>query len=199
MGSRLVWITPDAEQVISDCARVSNPSNQGKDGTQLIAYLMQHKHWSPFEMASACFEISTSLAVATQMLRHRSFSFQQFSQRYSKVVSLEPIEMRKQAAKNRQSSTDVIDDEDINYALKYGMSVAKDTYHYLVGKGVARETARMVLPQCSTTTLYMAGSLRSWIHYLELRTAPDTQKEHRVIAINIQAVLAEKCPLIFST
>jgi thymidylate synthase (FAD) len=176
-------LTP--EDFISYCARVSNPSNQINTQTapKLLKYLIDHKHWSPMEMVSMTFEIKTSRAIAAQILRHRSFSFQEFSQRYSNVSDFESFEIRKQAEKNRQSSTDLLDlDEKDNEAIKQYLVAGAKIYENLLQKGAAKESARMILPQCTQTTLYMSGTVRSWIHYLDLRTQEDTQKEHREIA-----------------
>jgi thymidylate synthase (FAD) len=194
--SKLIWITPNAEQVITDCARVSNPANQGKDGTGLINFLIHNKHWSPFEMASACFEVTTSKAIAIQMLRHRSFSFQEFSQRYAEVPGVEAFGLRKQAVKNRQSSTDDMEDWYLDQSVSAAMAAALVAYRELVDAGVAKECARMVLPMATTTTLYMAGTIRSWIHYLEQRTSEHAQLEHRLIANDIAAQLADHIPVI---
>lgn len=193
----LVWITPGCEQVITDCARVSNPANRGRDGTRLIHYLVDHRHWSPFEMASACVEITTSRAISQQIVRHRSFSYQEFSTRYSAVATVEPIELRRQAEKNRQSSTDVIPLDDVLHDVALGaVQHAHEAYEELLASGVAKECARMVLPVAATTTLYMAGTIRSWCHYLDLRTSTDTQKEHRDVALGIAALLRPYLPTI---
>lgn len=192
----LVWITPDAERVIIDCARVSNPANQGKEGSGLIEFLISHKHWSPFEMASACFEITTSKAVAVQMLRHRSFSFQEFSQRYAEAPGVEPVELRMQADKNRQSSTLTVKDGPSYATVESAMQHSLDAYQHLLNSGVARECARMVLPMATTTRLYMAGTVRSWIHYLEQRTSVHAQQEHQEIAQAINTILFEHIPTI---
>ena len=198
MNVSMVWITPNAEQVIVDTARVSNPANQGKDGTRLIRYLVEHRHWSPFELASACVSITTSRAISQQIVRHRSFSYQEFSTRYSAVASVEPIELRRQAEKNRQSSTEPMDDPRLAEIVDTAVAVAQTAYHDLLDAGVARECARMVLPVAATTTIYMVGTIRSWCHYLDLRTSPDTQLEHREIALGIAALLDEHLPTISS-
>jgi thymidylate synthase (FAD) len=187
------------EDFISYCARVSNPSNQNntKTAPKLLKYLIDHKHWSPFEMVSMTFEIKTSRAIAAQILRHRSFSFQEFSQRYSNITDFESFEIRKQAEKNRQSSTDLLDlnNEDID-ALKQYLVAGASLYENLLQKGAAKECARMVLPLCTQTTLYMSGNVRSWIHYLDLRTKEDTQKEHREIAESIKNTFIDIFPNI---
>lgn len=207
----LVWITPESEKLIAYCARVSNPANQDNPSYErLIRYLIEHKHWSPFEMASMCVEIETSRAISAQILRHRSFSFQEFSQRYAAVQSVEPIEIRRQSEKNRQSSTDVFNpviipssfdgysDITANEIIEEYLSDGQHWYNKLVEAGVSKETARMILPMASSTRLYMSGTLRSWIHYLQLRTQEDTQKEHRDIALQIKDILVSQIPTIAS-
>jgi len=185
-----------AEDLISYCARVSNPSNQLNTETapRLLSYCIKHGHWSIFEMADMCFEIKTSRAIGAQILRHRSFSFQEFSQRYSEVTEIEPIELRKQTEKNRQSSEEVIEDPVLNNVMQYSIKQSLQTYEKLLQQGVAREQARLVLPLATQSTLYMKGSVRSFIHYLQLRTKEDTQKEHRTIALEIQKIFIKEFP-----
>jgi|TARA_B100000085_G_scaffold282538_1_gene311240 thymidylate synthase (FAD) len=193
-----------AEDLIAYCARVSNPNNQMNKETapRLVKYLIKHRHWSPFELASMCVEIKTSRAIAAQILRHRSFSFQEFSQRYSSIQELEPLELRGQAETNRQSSTDVIDPVLTNnyknvpasLAVSQHLNEGVKLYEELIEAGVARETARMVLPLTTETTMYMNGTVRSWIHYIDLRSKEDTQKEHREIAEAIKEVFVENFP-----
>ena len=187
-----------AEDLMVYCARVSNPSNQlnTATGAKLLAYCIQHGHWSVFETASMTVEITTSRAIAAQILRHRSFSFQEFSQRYSEAPGVEDVELRKQADKNRQSSTEIIEGEMINSTLERYMKNARAMYQSLLDAGVARECARMVLPLATTTTLYMTGSVRSWIHYLAQRLDEHTQKEHRLIAEQVQAIFAAQFPTV---
>ncbi len=189
-------LTP--EQYIVYIARVSNPENQLNTGTadRLIEYLIKHKHWSPFEFVDMTVSIETSLAIATQILRHKSFSFQQYSGRYSDMTELESVLLRKQSSKNRQSSTDDIVNTTLNRAVKTLLDHSMDVYQELLDNGVARECARMVLPQTTKTHLYMKGSVRSWIHYLELRTKPDTQLEHRLVAEAILSIFNEQFPNI---
>lgn len=199
-------ITP--EESIVQIARVSNPSNENNHETapKLISYLVANKHWSPFEMVDMCVEIETSRAIATQILRHRSFSFQEFSQRYAKVEGLEPIELRAQADKNRQSSTDVINPRiespfdgkmvEADKVIAHLQLMAQKTYASLLNKGVAKEVARFVLPLNSQTRLYMKGSVRSWIHYLQIRADSHTQKEHREIAQAIKQIFVNQFPNI---
>jgi thymidylate synthase (FAD) len=188
-------LTP--EDLISYIARVSNPSNQMNTETapKLLNYLIKHKHWSPFEQVSLTYQIETSRAIAAQILRHRSFCFQEFSQRYSTATELESFNVRKQAEKNRQSSTDILNlsAEEIE-TLKAHLLKGISLYEELIQKGAAKECARMLLPLCTQTTLYMTGNLRSWIHYVELRTSEDTQEEHRQIANAIKESLIEIFP-----
>lgn len=208
MNVKLVSITKpeiegitSAEELISYCARVSNPSNQLNTETapKLLSYLIKHKHWSPFEMVSMCIEIQTSRAIAAQILRHRSFSFQEFSQRYSTATELEYVELRKQGKTNRQVGDDPIDigeyvelKEEIDLVQHQNL----DLYNKLIAKGIAKECARMFLPLNTKTTLYMSGSIRSWIHYLDIRCKKDTQKEHREIADSIQKIFKEQFPTV---
>ena len=193
-----------AEDIIVYCARVSNPKNQMNMETspKLIKYLIKHKHWSPFELAGFCVEIKTSRAIAAQILRHRSFSFQEFSQRYSQATDFEDIQLRKQADKNRQSSEDEINplltDDYKNIpayvAVRDHYFKSKKLYDELIEEGVARECARAVLPLGTQTTLYMNGSVRSWIHYIDLRSKEDTQKEHREVAEAIRDIFCREFP-----
>ena len=188
-----------AEDLIAYCARVSNPSNQMNSSTapKLLNYLIKHKHWSPFEMVDMCVEIKTSRAIAAQILRHRSFSFQEFSQRYSNATKLEPIEWRKQGKTNRQVGDDeILLDEEAQEAIDDLMETGLQVYDSLVQLGVAKECARMILPLCTETTMYMKGSIRSWIHYIQIRAAQDTQKEHRLIAEEIKNIFSENFPNI---
>jgi len=187
-----------SEDLIGYCARVSNPTNQLNTETapKLLKYCIDHGHWSIFEQASMTVEIKTSRAIAAQILRHKSFSFQEFSQRYSEVTEIETLELRKQAEKNRQSSEDVMNDTVLNNVAKYSIDFSIKTYEKLLREGVAKECARMVLPLCVQTTLYMSGNIRSWINYLMLRTKEDTQKEHRDIALEIQKIFSSNFPNI---
>ena len=206
MKTKLVSITKpeiegltSAEELISYCARVSNPSNQMNTETapKLLAYLIKHKHWSPFEMASATIEIKTSRAIAAQILRHRSFSFQEFSQRYSTATELEDIEWRLQGKTNRQVGDQEVDLSEVPAQLvKEAQNKCLETYDYLIGIGVAKECARMVLPLNTSTTIYMSGTIRSWIHYVDIRAKEDTQKEHREIAYEIKDILKNHFPNI---
>lgn len=198
--ARLVWITPDAEQQIEYCARVSNPKGQDKVDTtgKLLRYLVKHKHWSPFEMASCCVEINTTRDISAQILRHRSFSFQEFSQRYAEVS--QPTEQplwRRQDVTNKQNSLDDLSEEVLREADQVSANaflVAKEAYDHLLRLGVAKECARKVLPINSPTRLYMSGTIRSWIHYLSVRRGPETQLEHRLIADEIKNILNKQMP-----
>lgn len=200
MKVRLVWITPEAENVIAYCARVSNPANQNNpDIEKLLRYCVREKHWSIFEMANACFEIETSRAITAQIARHRSFSFQEFSQRYAQVQNFEKALVRRQDAKNRQSSIDDLPEEVKSWwETEYNalVSRASELYGEAVDKGIAKECARMVLPMATRSRMYMNGTVRSWIHYLELRTSAGTQKEHRDVAFKIRELLAEQMPVV---
>ena len=202
MNVTLNNITPNAEATMAYIARVSNPTNQDNPNyAKLLRYCIDHQHWSVFEHAHMTLEIETSLAIATQILRHRSFTFQQFSQRYSDASDLgfEPIEWRKQAKKNRQSSLDPVDPEIERVLRDCWEGIQEQTanvYNLAIEMGVARECARFVLPQATTTRLYMTGNIRSWIHYLQLRTQPDTQDEHRQVALAARATFCEQLPVI---
>jgi thymidylate synthase (FAD) len=205
MNTKLISITKPqiegldtAEDLISYCARVSNPSNQFNTETapKLLKYLITHKHWSPYEMVSFTVEIKTSRAIAAQILRHRSFSFQEFSQRYSQSTSFEDIEWRMQGKTNRQVGDEEVDlSPEIKYEVDTTLTNCKELYDKLIENGVAKECARMILPLNTSTTLYMSGTVRSWIHYLELRTKEDTQKEHRIIADEIKKIFIKEFPV----
>lgn len=205
MNARLVWITPDADAQIAYCARVSNPANQDNpEITKLLRYCAAHDHWSVFEMASACVEINTTRDIARQILRHRSFSFQELSQRYSSVEVLDDAPLREcrlQDTKNRQNSLPS-DDEELAAAWISAQdmvrSFCEDTYHWALDNGIAKEVARAVLPEGLTASrLYMSGTLRSWITYLQVRLDPSTQAEHRQIAHQVYTALREQAPVTF--
>ena len=194
----------DVQDLIAYCARVSNPSNQHNKETseKLINYLVKHKHWSPLEMASACLEIETTRDIARQILRHRSFSFQEFSQRYANPVDdLEFVtrEARLQDPKNRQNSVFTTDMQIHTFWEAYQKRVieeAKNAYEWAITRGIAKEQARVVLPEGLTMSrMYMNGTLRSWIHYIELRSANGTQKEHMDVARACAEVIADIFPL----
>jgi thymidylate synthase (FAD) len=199
----------DAQDLIAFCARVSNPSNQNNTETseKLIRYLIKHKHWSPLEMVSACLEIETTRDIARQMLRHRSFSFQEFSQRYAdptQDLSFVLREARLQDTKNRQNSIEIdIKDEDDQFLIHEWnrrqqdvIDLVTENYKWAVECGIAKEQARAILPEGNTVSrLYMNGTLRSWVHFIELRSANGTQKEHQLIAIECAKVIAEVFPM----
>lgn len=203
--AKLVSITPDAEQQIAYMARVSNPSNQHSEKTapRLIRYLIKHKHWSPFEMASMQVEIETTRAVAAQILRHRSFSFQEFSQRYSSVDQLGTFgvpRLRSQDLKNKQASHDDLDPsftDRMEEKIQTLYNESLDLYEYMLSRGVAKECARSILPLGTPTRLYMSGSIRSWIHYIQIRAGIETQLEHRLIAEEVKEIFAEQLPDVF--
>ena len=204
MTATLISVTPDAEKHIAYCARVSNPSNQGNDSFEgLIKYCIKHKHWSIFEQAFLTIELETTRAIAAQVLRHRSFTFQEFSQRYadsSLLMDKIPLpELRRQDTKNRQNSTDDLDPF-IVQKLEMQMQTLFDSsmalYQQMLGHGVAKECARNVLPMCVPTRMYMSGSVRSWVHYIDLRSANGTQKEHMDLANACKAIFVEQFPVI---
>ena len=184
------------EEYVIYCARVSAPNNRLNNDTapKLLKYLIDAGHWSPFEMISIAFEIETSRAIAQQILRHRSFSFQEFSQRYAEVEATEPVELRYQAEKNRQSSSTVCYDSDINAAVRSHIEEGEKLYKDLLGCNIAKECARMVLPLTTQTTVIMHGTLRSWIHFLNQRCDDHAQKEIQLIAFAIREQLVEVCP-----
>jgi len=198
---KLVWTTPGGDWNIAYMARVSNPDNQDNpEYSKLIGYLMKHKHWSPFEMVNACLEITTTRDIARQILRHRSFSFQEFSQRYAVADGYEYAEARLQDNKNRQNSIEIEDRELQRYWNELQIDVlvqAKRSYEAALNAGVAKEVARKVLPEGITTSkMYMNGTLRSWLHYISVRTDPSTQKEHRVVAEQCKELLAKEFPKV---
>lgn len=191
---KLVSITPDAEKIMTYCARVSNPSNQNNFDTapKLLKYCIKNSHWSIFEMANICVEIKTSRAIAQQILRHKSFSFQEFSQRYAPVTSAIVYEARRQDDKNRQNSIDDLSEETkawFKSAQETVNGLSFDLYQQAIEKGIAKECARFLLPLSTATTLNMNGTVRSWIHYLDLRSGHGTQKEHLVIAQAIKDLI----------
>jgi len=200
----------DAQELIAYCARVSNPGNQNNKDTseKLVKYLIKHKHWSPLEMVSACIEIETTRDIARQILRHRSFSFQEFSQRYAdptKDLSFEAREARLQDPINRQNSVDLDSDDEKHNRLNEDFRMkqhvlwrqAEEIYKWAVDKGIAKEQARAVLPEGMTVSrLYMNGTLRSWVHYIDLRSANGTQKEHQEIAQACAREIAKIFPIM---
>ena len=194
----LVWVTPEAERLVLEMARVSSGDPKSKD-TKLLSYLIKHAHWSPFEMVNMCVKIETTRAISSQLLRHRSFSFQEYSQRYATVNSFEIGNARRQDFKNRQNSTDDLSEDTIAWweeYSQYAVEAARNLYISALAKGIAKECARSILPMCASTTVYMNGSLRSWIHYLQLRCSESTQLEHRIIANEIHTLFTQQFPLI---
>ena len=203
MNVKLVSITPDAEKTMAYIARVSNPSNQDNEKfAGLLKYCINHNHWSVFEQSSMTLEIETTRAIAAQILRHRSFTFQEFSQRYADSTKLGTIpipDLRKQDLKNRQNSTNDLDEfvkQKLELQMNTLFSSATALYQQMLEEGVAKECARMVLPLCTPTRIYMTGSCRSWIHYIELRSANGTQKEHMDIAQACKTVFIEQFPIV---
>lgn len=203
---KLVWATPEADKVVGYCARVSNPANQDNDDvTGLLRYCAKHGHWSVFEMASACIEINTTRDIARQMLRHRSLSFQEFSQRYADASLLGDMverECRMQDTKNRQNSLPCGDKntaEGWQLAQQKVWGNAIHRYKEALAAGIAKEQARALLPEGLTPSrLYASGTLRSWIHFINVRSDASTQKEHREIAEAVREILAEVAPVIIS-
>ena len=203
MNVKLVSITPDAEKTMAYIARVSNPSNQDNEKfAGLLKYCINHNHWSVFEQSSMTLEIETTRAIAAQILRHRSFTFQEFSQRYADSTKLGEIpipELRRQDEKNRQNSTNDLDEfvkQKLELQMNTLFSSATALYQQMLEEGVAKECARMVLPLCTPTRIYMTGSCRSWIHYIDLRSAHGTQKEHMDIAQACKTVFIEQFPIV---
>ena len=204
MNVKLISVTPDAEKVMSYCARVSNPSNQTNDNyTKLLKYCIDHQHWSIFEMAFLTLEINTTRGLAAQILRHRSFTFQEFSQRYADtnllVDNIPPFELRRQDNKNRQNSIDDISDDvrmKWNVQIREHFARAKGLYDGMIADGIAKECARFILPLATPTRLYMSGSLRSWLTYIALREKNGTQKEHIIIAKECKKIFCDQFPII---
>ncbi len=202
-SAKLVWITPNAEALIGKIARVSNPSNEDNPEVEkLIKYLIKHKHWSPFEMASMCVQIDTTRAISPQILRHRSFTFQEFSQRYAiptdTFATVVPA-LRRQDYDNRQNSIDDLEEETQEYYQQRIDDHFRESvrlYESLLHSGVAKECARSVLPINTVTKLYMSGTIRSWLHYVALRGDNGTQKEHMSIARSVGEILDTELPQI---
>lgn len=204
----LVWTTPNGESLVAYMARVSNPANQNNPDTanKLLKYLVKNQHWSPFEMVNVCMEITTTRDIARQILRHRSFSFQEFSQRYAVAQGFEHNEVRRQDHVNRQNSIEVnpaTSDEDRQLAYWWEgvqtriQNEAAFLYESALDKGIAKEVARKLLPEGMTVSkMYMNGTLRSWIHYVELRTDKATQKEHRQVALQCKDILVQSYPFL---
>ena len=198
--AQLIHLTPKAEELIAYMARVSNPNNQDNPSyTGLIRYLIKHRHWSPFEMVNMCVEIETTRSVAAQILRHRSFSFQEFSQRYSKTEKSKVIDIRRQDTKNRQNSIDDIDQftkQDFQIKQQQLADLSYHLYEEMLAAGVAKECARDVLPLSTPTKLYMNGTLRSWLHYCDLRCANGTQLEHKMVADSVRSLINQHFPAV---
>ena len=203
MTVNLVSITPDAEKTMAYIARVSNPSNQDNENySGLLKYCIKHNHWSVFEQSTMTVEIETNRGIAAQILRHRSFTFQEFSQRYAETNLLGTIpapELRSQDSKNRQNSIDNIPDEQkkkLQSTIEKYFAQGIDLYNELLRQGIAKECARFVLPLATPTRIYMTGSCRSWIHYINLRSAHGTQKEHMIIAEQVRDVFVKQFPAV---
>lgn len=199
MNVKLISVTPEAEKVMLYCARVSNPTNQDSTNTKLLDYCIKNHHWSVFEMGNMIVEIETSRAIAAQILRHRSFSFQEFSQRYSEAQGFETYPARRQDNKNRQNSIDDMSENDKQWFETAQINVqlgCEGWYKQALDRGIAKEQARFLLPLSTTTKLYMNGTVRSWLHYLDLRTANGTQLEHKQIAEAIKDIFVEQFPNI---
>ena len=204
MSVKLISVTPDAEKLMAYCARVSNPQGQSNENyAKLLKYCIDHQHWSIFEQAFMTLEINTTRGLAAQILRHRSFTFQEFSQRYADATLLAEdipmFELRRQDNKNRQNSIDDISDETKvkwNTQIREHFSKAKAIYDGMIADGIAKECARFVLPLSTPTRLYMSGSARSFIHWIQLRSAHGTQKEHMLIAEEAKRIFSEQFPTV---
>lgn len=200
---KLISVTPDAEKLMAYCARVSNPKGQENDNyAKLLKYCIEHQHWSIFEMSSMNLEINTTRGIAAQILRHRSFNFQEFSQRYADTTLLAEdiplFELRRQDYKNRQNSIDDISDETKvkwNTKIREHFAKAKALYDGMISDGIAKESARFILPLATPTRLYMNGTIRSWIHYINLRSSNGTQKEHMIIANEAKEIFKQQFPI----
>lgn len=198
---KLISVTPDSEHLIAYCARVSSPNQDSDKIEGLLKYCIRHAHWSIFEMADMTVEITTTLPIAAQLLRHRSFNFQQFSLRYSAATNFEVLEARSQDLKNRQSSHDDLPDNVkiwFRQAQEEHNQRSIELYNEALQRGIAKECARFLLTSGTSTRLYMKGNVRSWIHYLQVRTAEGTQKEHRDIANAIKELFITEFPTIAS-
>jgi thymidylate synthase (FAD) len=204
MTVKLVSVTPDAEKHIAYVARVSNPKNQDNEKISgLLAYCIKHGHWSVFEQAFMTVEINTTRGLAAQILRHRSFTFQEFSQRYADSTmlseSIATPQLRRQDTKNRQNSIDDVDDyttQRFEIKMRSHFEQAIELYKEMLDSGIAKECARFVLPLATPTRLYMTGSVRSWIHYVDLRSAHGTQKEHMDVAEEVRSIFNEQFPVV---
>ena len=204
MNVSLISVSPDAEKHMAYCARVSNPNNQENDNyAGLLKYCIKHQHWSIFEQAFMTLEINTTRGLAAQILRHRSFTFQEFSQRYADTNLLDaniPLpELRRQDTKNRQNSIDDIPEKQIKFLqdrIQLYFNEGMDLYNELLREGIAKECARFVLPLATPTRIYMSGSVRSWVHYIDLRSGHGTQKEHMDIANACKSIFTEQFPTV---
>lgn len=197
----LIWVTPNCEQLIVEMARVSNKQNQKnkETGPGLLSYLIKHKHWSPLEMGNMCVHIETERDISAQILRHRSFTFQEFSSRYAKMPAAELPKFRRQDVKNRQNSIDDIDElilDEINDKVAVQLGSTYNLYQELLDIGVAKECARRILPLNTPTDLYMNGTLRSWVHYIDLRCDNGSQLEHQELAKEIKVIFKQQFPII---
>lgn len=203
----LIWITPEADKFIAKMARVSNPANQDNPNIKgLLDYMMREGHVSPFEMVNACFEINTTRDIGRQILRHRSFSFQEFSQRYADTSVLPKVELRECRTQDKENRQNSISSDNIflsgwwKEAQEEVENTTSHLYRQALSYGIAKEQARALLPEGLTSSrMYMNGTIRSWIHYLKSRTDPSTQKEHRIIAIQILAILRRELPITIDT
>jgi thymidylate synthase (FAD) len=204
MKVKFISITPDAEKQMAYCARVSNPSNQNNDNyAKLLKYCIDHKHWSIFEQAFLTLEINTNRGIAAQILRHRSFTFQEFSQRYADTTLLSEdiplFDIRRQDTKNRQNSIDDVDNilkMKYNVLIRQHLAKSKALYDQMVADGIAKECARFILPLATPTRLYMSGTIRNWIHYIDLRSSNGTQKEHMDIANICKDIFIQELPIV---
>ena len=201
--AELISLTPDAEKMMAYIARVSNPKNQNNDDySKLLSYCIKHEHWSVFEQSFMTLEIETNRGIAAQILRHRSFTFQEFSQRYADSSQLGNIplpELRRQDFKNRQNSISDLPNklkEKFNEKISDHFKNASNLYEELLSEGIAKECARFVLPLATPTRIYMSGSCRSWIHYINLRSAHGTQEEHKIIALNCKSIFKKSFPIV---
>ena len=202
--TKLISVTPDAEKHMAYCARVSNPANQENEKfSGLLKYCVKHQHWSIFEQAFMTLEINTTRGIAAQCLRHRSFTYQEFSQRYADssllAEEIPMFDLRSQDTKNRQNSIDDVDPflrQELEITIKKHFQSAMDIYKHMLDQGIAKECARFVLPLATPTKIYMTGSVRSWIHYIELRSANGTQKEHMDIALGATKIFCEQFPAV---
>ncbi len=199
MNVRLIHITHDCEKHIAYCARVSSPNQDNPEYEKLLSYCIKNHHYSVFEMGNMCLEITTTRAISPQILRHRSFSFQEFSQRYSEAQKFDIMEPRRQDLKNRQNSIDDLPQDIVKWFYDAQSEVilkANNLYQEALNKGISKESARFLLPLNTETKLYMNGTIRSWIHYIQVRTDSSTQLEHREIAEECKRIFKEQLPVV---